>query len=235
MSNLSFRKFALAEALSVIIPTREETLLLRACLYPADSARRAWEEWRNFKNDLRDGFLGDNESVRKLRPLVFNAQNFHGLEVDKESQTYLRSAYLQEDLRGKIVRRICRDILLLLRKESIPMIVLKGVALAETVYSNPVLRHCHDIDLLIKDQDMNRAKKLLPSIGFKEIDQKDELASGTCKFEHESGLPLELHTGLFQLLYYNGLRGEMWERSRNQIIAECPTRILDPTDNLLHV
>jgi hypothetical protein len=235
MSNLSLCKPALAEALSVILPTAGETLLLRACLYPTDSARRAWEEWQNCKNEFRDRFLGDNDSVKRLRPLVFNAQNLHGLEVDKESQTYLRSAYLQEDLRNKIVRRICRDILILLEKEGIPTIVLKGTALAETVYDNPVLRHCHDIDLLIRDQDMSRAVSLLPSIQFKETNPKAEPGSDDCKLEHESGLPLELHTGLFELPYYNELVGEVWERSRNHVVAGVQTKILAPADNLIHV
>jgi hypothetical protein len=235
MSDLLLSKPALAEALSVVLPTPAETLLLRACLYPGDSARRAWDEWQDSRNNFRNGFLGDNESVRKLRPLVFNAQNVHGLEIDKESQTYLRSAYLQEDLRSKIVRRICHDILMLLEKEGIPTIVLKGVALAETAYESPVLRHCHDIDLLIRDQDMSRAMTLLPSIEFKEIDSKAEPGSSDCQLEHESGLPLELHTALFKLPYYNELLGETWERSQNQIIADCPTRILAPADNLLHV
>jgi putative nucleotidyltransferase-like protein len=232
MSNLSPLRPALAEALSVILPTPAETLLLRACLSSGDSARRAWEQWQN---EFSDGFLGDNESVRKLRPLVFNAQNVHGLEIDKESQTYLRSAYLQEDLRSKIVRRICRDILMLLEKEGIPTIVLKGTALAETVYGNPVLRHCHDIDLLIRDQDMSRAMSLLLSIEFKEIDSKGKPGSNDCQLEHESGLPLELHTALFKLPYYNELLGETWKRSRNQVIADVQTKILAPADNLLHV
>src|ERR1700746_3766744 len=102
---------------------------------------------------------------------------------------------------------------MLLEKEGIPTILLKGTALAETVYDNPVLRHCHDIDLLIRDQDMSRAVSLLPSIEFKEIDPQAEPGSSDCKLEHESGLPLELHTALFKLSYYNELLGETWKRS----------------------
>jgi len=235
VNDLSFSKPALAEALSVVLPTPAETLLLRACLYPSDSARRAWQQWQDCKNDLTDEFLGDNKSVKKLRPLVFNAQNTHGVQLDKESQTYLRSAYLQEDLRSKMVRRICRSVLLLFEREGIQTIVLKGMALAETVYANPVLRHCHDIDLLLKHGDVDRAKKLLPSVGFREIDQNGQRTGGTCKFEHESGLPVELHTALFQLPYYNGSQGKVWERSRKEMIADCPATILAPADNLLHV
>ena len=225
----------LSDALSLLLPTPEQTLLLRTCLLPRDLARQAWEEWRIRYDGAEIGFAGNNPSIRKLRPLLFNAFQQHGLEADNKTGTYLRSTYLQEDLRGKIVRRICRDILMLLEKEGIPTIVLKGAALAETVYDNPVLRHCHDIDLLIRDRDMSRAVSLLPSREFKEINPKGERGSDDCRLEHESGLPLELHTALFKLPYYNGLLGEMWERSRNHVIAGVQTKILAAADNLLHV
>jgi hypothetical protein len=235
MNNRSFLRPSLLNALSVILPTREETLLLRACLHSDESARQAWEEWQRHVNDLGNGFLGDNGSVKKVRLLVFNALRRYGLEVDKESQTYLRSAYLREELRSKIFRRTCQDILLLLENEAIPAIVLKGTALAETVYDNPVLRHCHDIDILMRDQDMSRAASLLPSLGFSVVNQRAEPASHHSKLEHESGLPLELHSHLFQIPYYNVPSTEMWERSQNRIIAGVPANILSPADGLLHV
>jgi hypothetical protein len=235
MSNAPRLRPSLSNALSVVLPTREETLLLRACLSSAEAVRQSWEAWQRLRNDLRTGSLTDSQTVKKLQLLVFDALRRSALEVDKESQTYLRSAYLQEDWRSKIVRRFCREVLRLFESHDIPVIVLKGVALAETVYESPVLRHCHDIDLLIKDQDMSRAASLLLAIGFKEIDSDAGLKNDNRKLEHESGLPLELHTALFKLPYYNELLGEMWERSQNQIIADCPTRILAPADNLIHV
>ena len=235
MSNAPRLRQSLSNALSVVLPTREETLLLRACLSSAEAVRQSWEAWQRLRNDLRTGSLTDSQTVKKLQLLVFDALRRSALEVDKESQTYLRSAYLQEDWRSKIVRRICREVLRLFESHDIPVIVLKGVALAETVYESPVLRHCHDIDLLIRDQDMSRAMTLLPSIEFKEIDSKAEPGSSDCQLEHESGLPLELHRALFKLPYYNELLGETWKRSRNQVIADVQTKILAPADNLLHV
>jgi hypothetical protein len=219
-------KPSLFPALSVVLPTPEETLLLRACLFSGNDAQNAWQEWRRRSNVSTNRFLGDDESVKKLRPLVFGAQNLHGLEVDKESQTYLRSAFLQEELRGKIILKVCRDILQLFESERIPTIVLKGVALAETVYANPAHRHCHDIDLMIKVEDVGRAVSRLSSIGFKGTDSR---------LEHESKVALELHTSLFTLDYHNGTLPEMWHRGRNQSIAGFSTRILAPADNLLHV
>ena len=235
MNNLSSRKPSLSDALSVILPASEQTLLLRACLYSGASARQAWEEWQNHNSEIRNGYIGDIGSIKKMRLLVFDALRHHGLEIDKESQTYLRSAYLREELRSNIFRRICRDVLRLLQKEGVSTIVLKGTALAETVYDNPVLRHCHDIDILMRDQDISRAANFLPSLGFRGFDQKPEPGNFHLKLVHESGLPLELHSRLFQIPYYNVPSGEMWERSQNRIIAGVPANILSPADSLLHV
>ena len=228
MSNIPRLRPSLSEALSVVLPTSEQTLLLRACLHPDESARAAWEEWQRRRN----GPIRDNASIRKVRPLVFNALRSHGLKLDRESQTYLRSAYLQEELRSYIFRRIFRDVLLSLASAGIPTIVLKGAALAETVYGNPSLRHCHDIDLLIKEQDLRRATGLLSPLGFKKRDEPDSEES---KMDHDSALPLELHTRLFEIPYYTAPLAEMWERSEKRIVAGVEAQILSPADNLLHV
>ncbi len=234
MSDLSFLRPPFLGALSVILPTREETLLLRACLCSGDSARRAWEEWQSQANQ-GDGYLSKNGSIKDIHPLVFNALRCHGLEVDRESRTFLRSAYLKEELRNKIFRRICRDVLLLLANEGVPAIVLKGTALAETVYKNPVLRHSHDIEILMKDQDMSRAAISLRTLFFRRVKQKPEPGIPHFRLEHESGLPLELHSCLFQIPYYNASLAQMWSRRLSCNIAGVPAHILAPSDNLLHV
>jgi len=235
MSNVSHPRPSLLDALSAILPTLEETLLLRACLYSGESARQAWEEWQSHRNEFTHGSIGYNGSIKKVGLLVFNALRSHGLELDKENQTFLRLAYLKEELRSKIFRRICCDVLLLLANEGIPTIVLKGTALAETVYDNPVFRHCHDIDILIGDEDMSRAASLLPALGFSAFNQRPEPKSYHFKLEHQSGLPLELHTRLFQIPYHNTLLTEMWKRSHSELIVGVPARTLAASDALLHV
>ena len=231
MSNAPRLRPSLSHALSVVLPTADETRLLRACLSSGEAAQQAWAEW----SDINHGSLSDNKSIGKVRPLVFNALRSHSLEMDRETQTFLRSAYLKEELRSNIFRRIFRDVLLSLANVGIPTIVLKGTALAETVYDSPELRHCHDIDLLIREQDLSRATELLRPLGFRKLNQRDEPDSEDSKMEHDSGLPLELHSRLFQVLYYTVPLAEMWERSEKRVVAGVETQILSPADNLLHV
>lgn len=230
MSRLSLGH-PLSDALSVIMPTREETLLLRACLLSADSAREAWREWRRYTSEIPNGYIGKNMAVKNLRPLVFDTLRRHGLELDKESQTFLRSAYLKEELRSKIFLRICRDVLQSLAKENIPNIVLKGTALAETVYKNPVLRHSHDIEIWVGDRDLTKAASLLPALGF--VGFEDKISQVT--LVHESALPVVLHSRLFSIPYHGASAAEMWSRRLNCRIAGVPAHVLAPTDSLLHV
>lgn len=235
MNNASYSTPSLSLALSLVLPTPEQTLLLRTCLLRRDLARQAWEEWRIRHNDGEIGFVGNNSSIRKLRPLLFNAFQQHDLQADNKTQTYLRAAYLKEELRSKIFRQICRAVLQLLQRDGFAAIVLKGTALAETVYGNPVLRHCHDIDILLPADELSRAANLLPSLGFQRVDPSTQPRNSHVRMEHESELPLELHSGLFEVPYYNVVSSEIQARSQSRLIADIAVKILTPSDSLLHV
>ncbi len=233
MSSDRLLKPALSEVLSLLLPTAEETLLLRVCLSHGESARSNWTRWRNIKRTPGKALLR-NSSFKKLRPLLFNAVQSHDLEIDKEALTYLRTAYLKEELRDAAVRRICREVLLSLEKEELAPILLKGMALAETVYGNPVLRHCHDIDILLPDDQLSRPAGFLSSLGFRVCFAPDK-RSRHLRMLQGSGLPLEFHSNLFEVPYYQVPLAEIRARGRSQTIAGVKTRILTPADNLLHV
>ena len=233
MSYERLLKPALSEVLSLLLPTAEETLLLRICLFPGEPARAKWSQWRYGKKMPGKALLRNN-SVKKLRPLLFNAVHSHDLEIDKEALTYLRTAYLKEELRDAAVRRICREVLLMLEKERLTPILLKGVALAETVYGNPVLRHCHDIDILLPDDQLSRPAGFLSSLGFRVCSAPDS-KSRHLRMLQDSGLPLQFHSNLFEVPHYQMPLSEIWARGRSQTLAGVKTRILTPAENLLHV
>ena len=235
MNNASYSTPSLSLALSLVLPTSEETLLLRTCLLPRDLARQAWEEWRIRYDGPEMGFIGNKPSIRKLRPLLFSAFQQHNLQADNKVKTYLRSVYLKEELRNKIFRRICRAVLQLLQREDFTAIVLKGTALAETAYGNPVLRHCHDIDILLPDNELSRAADLLSFLSFRRVDLHAQPGNPQVRMKHESELPLELHSRLFEVPYYNVVSSEIKARSKSRLIADIPVKILTPADSLLHV
>lgn len=226
---------ALSDTLSVILPAPEQTWLLRACLYSGELGRQAWEAWRERVGDLKATLGKDKGSFKALAPLLLMALRRNSVGVDSSLLTYLRTAYLREDLRSKIYHRILRSVLSALTAGGVSPIVLKGAALGETVYGDLALRHSHDIDILMEESDLFIGARQLSSLGFTLSGEESGAGQDHVKLTHESGLPLELHSRLFRIPYYRAPLADMRARNQAQVIAGIQTRILSPADNLLHV
>jgi len=69
--------------------------------------------------------------------------------------------------RNLILLKHTKDILRVLRQENIPVIVLKGIALVETVYPHIGMREIADIDLLVKEKDLLVISKKLTELNYK--------------------------------------------------------------------
>jgi hypothetical protein len=93
-----------------------------------------------------------------------------------------------------------------LASDSIPMVLLKGAAVACSAYRDPSLRPMSDLDIWIREDDMPRAAAALGELGFRQVpgllDRPSELQKHSCgelvfrKGPDEHGL-VELHYGAF--------------------------------------
>ena len=55
-------------------------------------------------------------------------------------------------------------------QERMRVLVIKGLALSETIYGAPERRHCGDIDLLVDKHDLTRCDYVLRKLGFRQPD-----------------------------------------------------------------
>ncbi|HKA56745.1 MAG TPA: nucleotidyltransferase family protein [Candidatus Binatia bacterium] len=231
--SISLTKPALCHTLSVLLPTPDQTVFLRACLSSGEAGRKAYEDWRARRGEsekaLREGY------GKSLLPLLFHTLQRNGAGANEEFLTVLRAASLREELRTTTYRRLCRRALLALTTAGIPIIALKGAVLADTVYGHPTLRHSHDIDLLLRESDPSHTVSLLSSVGFTSLRREIDTAWQDIHLVHESGLPLVLHRRLFRTPCYNTATTDLWARSRTQAVADVPVRVLAPVDQLVHV
>jgi len=78
----------------------------------------------------------------------------------------LENAYYHGLARSTLGGQIASEMLPRLRQEGVDAILLRGLALAETVYDDPALRPFSDFDLLIRRQDLERAKATLLDLGY---------------------------------------------------------------------
>ena len=226
---------ALTNALSITLPSPEQTWLLRACLYSGESGRQAWRVYDERVGDPTKAARKHRRGVKALAPSLLIALRRNGLVVDGSLLTYLRTAYLREELRSNTYRSILRDVLSALSGHGVSHIVLEGAALAETAYANPALRHCDAISILLREDELLPAAALMSSCGFTPVSKKLEPGVRPFTLIHDSGLPLHLHWSLFCVAHHNVPPADLWARSQAQVIAGIPTRILSPADNLLHV
>jgi putative nucleotidyltransferase-like protein len=219
--------------LATILPTAEETQLLRACLWSGESGAQAWQKWR-CEIPTPAAFLRQEKGgVKGLLALLFDSLQTNGVIVEGEFRTYLRTAYLRDELRSQTYSWICRNVIDALASAGIPAALLKGAALAETCYKRPSLQHAHYLDILIKSNDLDRAAKVLRPQGFTRASFRWEHEG--VELLHPSGLPLVLHRRMFRLPIYSISMEEIWARSRTEKINGIPTRILCSLDNLLHI
>lgn len=176
-------------------PPREALALLRACLATREDPREdAWAELGDPIAVLRI------DAVRRagLMAQLLHAATLAGVTLDSGVRSRLRAARVHEDLRLAATAPACRAAI-----DDGP-IVLRGVAFAHTIYDEPALRHCHDLDLLVGE------------------------GAGTTV--HEGGFPVSRHRSLL-LRVAVGVDDVDTVGAR---VAGMPARVLAPADALVH-
>ena len=209
-----------------------QTLLLQALLETAPPAAcAAWDQWLDTIGDPVAHLRADTSGIRRLLPLLLVATQRNGLSVDRTFLTVLRSAYVREELRERIYRRILVQQLATLQAAGIEAILVNGAALAHSVYPETLLRHCHSVDLYCNVFHAERVAKLLATLGFRETARN----RGCIGFEHGSGLPVELHQRLLGIDDNSRRFAAVYERSQRLEIDGNPVHILAPEDTLLQI
>ncbi len=235
MANSSTLKIALRGPLSTVLPSLAQTQLLRACLWCGEAGAQAWRKWSREIADPAGFLRREKDGVKGLLPLLFDSLQTNDVFVERKFRTYLRTAYLRDELRSRTYGRICHDVTTTFTSAGIPAVLLKGAALAETCYKSPALQHAHHLDILIRDRDLTRAVEILRLHDFTCATVATSSEWRGVELVHESGLPVVLHRRLFRCPFYSVNMEEIWVRSRKKVLYGAPTRFLCSSDNLFHI
>ncbi len=214
----------LADTLRLMIPAAPLNLLLRATLLRGDAVSSAWTAWRQSVEDPKAFLASDRVGIKRHLPLLYRNLVTHRVDPGRDLEPYLRAARAREELRSVRYRQFLGQALGALRQSGIEFVVGKGVTVGEYIHSDPVLRHCHDIDLLVRAPDMSTAAAALRRAGFE--------PSGAI-FVHESGLPVEPHDRLYRTPLYGGDLTGVWDRTRPAEMLGLPVRVIGDVDLLV--
>ena len=169
------------------------------------------------------------------------------VEIPKPVKERLRHLYHRETIASLTLREALGPVLKQFHDASLPVVILKGAAMAALVYPSPALRPMADVDLMVQKHDLDRADDLLRSKGF---DRRFDAPSGSklalntpsrMLYVRPQGFPpVELHHHIVNahtdvMLYERIAVGELWKRSHSAEIESIDTLVLSHEDLLLHL
>lgn len=136
-------------------PHVERLLILMSLSHPAEDEIREAEHLAD-KIASWDDFY-ELAHINRIDPLV--CANLKKLDLYSKLPDAVRQKFedISESIRQTNESRleVCRIFLKRFAEKDIPVVILKGVNFAETVYQNPYYRRMNDIDILIKQQSLD--------------------------------------------------------------------------------
>ena len=220
-------------------PSAFQTEVLRAAVSPPAEAAAAWDRLRAVLvlDDLTD------PEVHRLLPLV--AANLTRAGVDDPDLPRLQGLRRRTWVENELLLHRCRPALDQLRTDGVPIVFLKGVALAVEHLGDLGLRPMQDVDILVPLEHAARALDRLEELGWRdpgEIPRARLFASHHgAGLVHPEGGALDVHWHLGTPLL---LPGDEARSSDDLWAAAVPLRdprhgiddlTLCPTDHLLHL
>ena len=156
----------------------------------------------------------------------------------------LQEAYLATARRNLLLFHELEEALSTLSEAGVDALVLKGGALAETVYDNIAVRPLTDFDLLVHRERASRAIEMLSALGYEQTRVEPHmglaLRHGNEVLLRKQGpldVHLELHWSLFDSPHYQERlpMAWFWESAIQGAAAGGLAAVLSPEAQLLHL
>jgi hypothetical protein len=178
-------------------------LLVRAATLPEGPAVDCWERWCRIAvpEEMHSG------EIRLLAGAYrrLTGYGLRGSMIDVARGVYRRTWYVNQ-LTVPRVAAIVRH----LEAAEIPVLVLKGLALAFLAYRDPGARPMEDVDLLVPPGRLHDALGVLEGEGFRSTGHEDGLLANDVEIADGDGNTYELHD--FALIE-SADDADLWERS----------------------
>ncbi|RCV62717.1 putative nucleotidyltransferase [Methanophagales archaeon] len=183
----------------------------------------------------------ENALQHGIAPLLYHNLS-EMADVPEEVMEHLRMQYNANLARNMLVYNELSNVLNAFEHAGIEVVVLKGAALAETVYQDIGLRPFSDVDLLVRKKDLQRAKKKLVELGYildEDVSPERYNEDFGCDLYYAGKVNvLEIHWDIMRKTKsdrYARIKIEhIWERAVPAKIAGADTRMMSPEDMLLH-
>lgn len=212
--------------------TRDKLLLYH--LFTGDDKVIAEEINQLSKSDW-DGVI-QQSIYHRVTPLIYHRlkDSSSCLNAPSEVMERLRVLYLSSAEYNMRLFRQLSKILRAFKNDGIPVIVEKGVALAELIYKNIALRPMSDIDLLVKGRDAKKVYKILLQFGYKPIEfllSKRHMRWSHLAYKNGNNTKVEIHPDII----YEIPKLDPWIKAIPAKIESTDVFVLGAEDLFLHI
>lgn len=147
-----------------------------------------------------------------------------------------REAYSNNAFRNFILYSEFSRVLGAFAAKGIPVLLLKGAYLAEAVYGDPGLRPMSDLDILVREKDLEQVTDLLKEIGYYMGEEEEEDHHHLPPFVKEGAVPVEVHWRLAPgHAPYRIDMEEVWSKSSRALVAEQEVLVLSAEHLLVYL
>jgi len=172
---------------------------------------------------------------------------YHRLQTHPYSSSFngitlsFKKAYVTNMYRNLLYTRQLVWIIELLRQRSIEVIPFKGIVLAYQAYGTSDLRHCGDIDVLVKKRDLRKIISLFQAAGMNpshELTLKNGLYLNIkrgMEFTAPNRIDIDLHWGMFDKFTRFSSAEEYFRKFEHMKIDGFDVPTLSPEDTLILV
>ncbi len=184
-----------------------------------------------------DQFL-QQSLVHTVAPLVYDTLRDDREILPNWVREELRTAYYQAAASNALLYEELADILRVFHGARIPIILLKGAALAQGTYGNVAVRPMSDLDILVRGETMPQAEGLLAQRGYTVLKGAHaHLRHMTFKnTSGGTGTLIEIHSHIVSSPYYRQAIPEqwLWQDPAGLTIDSVPGLTLSPEATIVH-
>jgi hypothetical protein len=179
--------------------TRSEVELLFCCARTHIDSEIAERIRTLLQQDIDWAYLMQTAVKQGIMPLLYQSLNTTCPEaVPKANLAQLRNYFHTNAQRNLFLTKELLKLLTLFESHSIPAIPFKGPVLAVSAYGNLSLRRISDLDILVREQDYHKAKKLLLDQGHRMVKNRGHEAFylQAQMWHEEKDVSVDLHYGI---------------------------------------
>lgn len=232
--------------------TNEDHLLLYCCRTEIDyrikdkiiETRRNNIDWDFFLKKTREN------GISGIVYLKLNEKKNDCLNIPSIIFEELKKDYYLNATKNTLIFEELGKVLKAFKKSGLQVIVLKGAALAETVYGNLALRSMSDVDLLVKKEDLYQIDEQLKILGYSpwdravnDIDLSSTAYLTTLDYRSSSRNSFSFHihwhfvnSTVPNEYYINNIKMEdIWQDAEKTDIAHVETLVMAPHHLLIHL